>query len=34
LLHAPTQVLSHADNEERERLAQIIARIYQLGPHD
>jgi glutamyl-tRNA reductase len=34
LLHAPTQMLSHADNSERQQLAQIIARIYQLHPHD
>jgi glutamyl-tRNA reductase len=34
LLHAPTQLLSHADSEERSRLAQMIERIYQLKPLD
>jgi glutamyl-tRNA reductase len=34
LLHAPTQLLSHADNSERHQLAEIIERIYQLKPHD
>ena len=34
LLHAPTQLLSHADNSERRQLAEIIERIYQLKPLD
>lgn len=34
LLHAPTQLLSHADNSERNQLAQLVARIYALKPHD
>jgi glutamyl-tRNA reductase len=34
LLHAPTQILSHADSSERNQIAQLIARIYALTPHD
>lgn len=34
LLHAPTQLLSHADSSERNQLAQLVARIYALKPHD
>jgi glutamyl-tRNA reductase len=34
LLHAPTQLLSRADSSERDQLAQLIARIYALKPHD
>ena len=34
LLHAPTQLLSHADSEERNRLTAMIERIYQLKPLD
>ena len=34
LLHAPTQLLSHADVDERSKLAQMIERIYQLKPLD
>ena len=30
LLHAPTHVLSHAREEEREQLAQLLARLYQI----
>ena len=34
LLHAPTQLLSHADSEERNRLTAMIERIYELKPSD
>ncbi len=30
LLHAPTHALSHAGDEEREQLAQLLARLYQI----
>ncbi len=34
LLHAPTQLLGRADRSERDQLAQLVARIYALKPHD
>ncbi len=30
LLHAPTHALSHAREDEREQLAQLLARLYQI----
>jgi len=30
LLHAPTHALSHAQDEDREQLAQLLARLYQV----
>jgi len=30
LLHAPTHALSHARDEEREQLAQLLTRLYQI----
>jgi glutamyl-tRNA reductase len=30
LLHAPTHALSHAQDEDREQLAQLLARLYQI----
>ena len=31
LLHAPTHALSHAAEEDREALAQLVARLYQVA---
>jgi glutamyl-tRNA reductase len=30
LLHAPTRALSHAQDEDREQLAQLLSRLYQI----
>lgn len=30
LLHAPTHALSHARNDERDQLAELLARLYQI----
>jgi glutamyl-tRNA reductase len=30
LLHAPTHALSHARDEDREQLAQLLTRLYQI----
>src|SRR5690606_19267187 len=32
LLHAPTHALSHAGDEDREALAQLLSRLYQTPP--
>jgi glutamyl-tRNA reductase len=31
LLHAPTHALSHASDEDRDQLAQLLARLYQVS---